>query len=178
MKLPFLDRIQYDGITRRSRVMWTALLLILLVVVNGCTDAAIGPMAGHWQGEFNGSPTDPKVTMRPEWKFKGYLQLYATGMKFKMHLESQAQIVDATGTWGHKNNKIYLATDKVEFDDSKTGGQLLQKPGLTPIDPTDVRDAISRPLVFSFSDNPQKLEGLKITIGPLLGRFDFTKGQE
>jgi hypothetical protein len=150
----------------------------LLFLAIGCSDPTIGPMAGMWQGQFDGAPTKPKETMLKEWTYKGYLQLYATGMKFKLLLESDVQIVDAIGTWSHKKNKIYLATKEVDFDDSKTGGQLLQKPGLKPIDPTQVRNALQQPLVFNYIDNPQKLEGLEITFGPMLGRFVFTKGQE
>jgi hypothetical protein len=155
-----------------------ALLLLLIVVVCGCSDPSITPLAGMWQGKFEGAPVDVQVAMRKEWIYKGYLQLYATGMKFKLHIESSVQIVDAEGKWSHKKNKIYLDVAEVKFDDSKTGGQLLQKPGLTPIDPTKVRDALTQPLVFTYTDGPQKLEGLKITFGPMLGRFVFTKGQE
>ena len=150
--------------------------MVFAMIVAGCSDTTIAPMAGTWQGEFTGSPSDPKVSMRPEWTYKGYLQLRATQMKFKMHLESQAQVVDAEGTWSHKKEKIYVTASEIKFDDR--GGKLLQKPGLTPIDPDKVREALSRPLVFSFQENPQKLEGLKITFGPLLGNFVFTKGQE
>jgi hypothetical protein len=114
--------------------------------------------------------------MRPEWIYKGYLQLYATGMKFKLHMESEVQIVDASGTWSHKKNKIYLSPTDVKFDDF--GGKLLQRPGLKPVDPTQVQEALRQPLVFNYSDNPQKLVGLEITFGPMLGRFDFTKGEE
>ena len=161
------------------RPLLVSVLITLLALLNvACSDTSIAPLAGFWEGQFNGSPSNPTVKMRSEWTYKGYLQLYATGMKFKMHLESNVQIVDIDGTWSHKKNKIFLSTNKVAFDDSKTGGQLLQKPGLTPVDPTKVREALQEPLVFNYSDNPQKLEGLEITFGPMLGRFVFTKGQE
>jgi hypothetical protein len=147
-----------------------------MFVVVGCSDTSITPLAGFWQGQFDGAPSNPKEKMLPEWTYKGYLQLYATGMKFKMHLESEVQIVDVSGTWSHKKNKIYLAPDDVQFDDF--GGKLLQRPGVKPVDPTKVQEALRQPLVFAYTNNPQKLEGLEITFGPMLGRFDFTKGQE
>jgi len=159
-----------------NKLILYAALIFIALWVTGCSDTAIAPLAGFWQGQFNGSPSDPKVQMRPEWVYKGYLQLYATGMKFKMHLESQVQIVDITGTWSHKKNKIYLSPGDVQFDDF--GGKLLQRPGVKPLDPEQVRDALRQPLVFSYTPSPQKLDGLEITFGPMLGRFDFTKGQE
>ena len=159
-----------------SRFAKLVVLITLLVLGIGCSDTSIAPLAGFWQGQFNGTPSDPKVQMRPEWIYKGYLQLYATGMKFKMHLESQVQIVDVSGTWSHKKNKIYLSPADVQFDDF--GGKLLQRPGVKPLDPGEVRDALKQPLVFSYTPSPQKLDGLEITFGPMLGRFDFTKGQE
>jgi hypothetical protein len=161
-----------------GRIIQFFLMVLFILLAAGCSDPAIGPMAGMWQGQFEGAPSKTNVQMRKEWTYKGYLQLYATGMKFKLHMESDVQIVDVLGTWTHKKNKINLATKEVDFDDSKTGGQLLQKPGLKPIDPTQVRDALQQPLVFDYIDNPQKLEGLKFTFGPMLGRFVFTKGQE
>jgi hypothetical protein len=152
------------------------LLTLLLAICVGCSDTSIAPLAGFWQGQFDGAPSEVKVKMRPEWTYKGYLQLYATGMKFKMHMESQAQIFDVDGTWSHKKNKIFLTPSEIKFDDF--GGKLLQRPGVTPIDPTKVQDALGHPLVFDYSEDPQNLKGLEITFGPLLGRFDFTKGQE
>ena len=159
-----------------KKIFLAALLALLLIGVTGCSDTSIAPMAGFWQGQFDGTPTDSKVQMRPEWIYKGYLQLYATGMKFKMHMESQVQIVDVNGTWSHKKNQIYLSPDEVKFDDF--GGKLLQRPGVKPLDPEEVRNALKQPLVFSYSNNPQRLQGLRITFGPMLGRFAFTKGQE
>lgn len=160
----------------KSRIICLLLLFAFACIICGCSDSSIGPMAGFWQGQFNGAPANPKDQMRPEWTYKGYLQLYATGMKFKLHMESQAQIVDTSGTWSHKKNKIFLTTTDVQFDD--LGGKLLQRPGVKPLDPTQVQTALTQPLVFTYSDSPQKLEGLEITFGPMLGRFDFTKGQE
>ena len=142
----------------------------------GCTDSSIAPLAGTWQGGFDGVPTDSRTIMRPEWTYKGYLQLYVTGMKCKMHLESEAQVLDITGTWSHKKDKIYVVPKDLAFDDR--GGKLLQKPGLQPIDPTLVQTACTQELIFSDTDNPQHLTGLESTFGPMLGRFDFSKGTE
>ena len=151
-------------------------LFVLLFVAISCTDSSLIPVAGFWNGGFDGSPSDPNVVMKPEWKYRGFLQLYVTDMKFKMHLESEVQIVDVTGTWEKKKNKIYVIPKDVQFDDK--GGRLLQKPGVTPLDPDVVKKACSQELVFAYTDNPQELKGLEITFGPMLGRFDFSKGRE
>jgi hypothetical protein len=151
-------------------------LFLLLVVAVGCSDTSIAPMVGMWQGGFDGKPTDPGVTERPEWVYKGYLQLYATGMKFKMHLESEVQIVDVSGTWTHKKEKIYVSPVEVAFDDR--GGELMQRPGAKPVDPELIRQALSHELVFTYKPNPQSLVGLEMTLGPMLGHFAFTKGRE
>jgi len=152
------------------------LAICAIALAIGCTDSSLAPLAGFWDGSFQGAPTDAKQAMRPEWTYKGYLQLYLTGMKFKMHLESDAQVIDINGTWSHKKDKIYVVPKDVVFDDR--GGQLLQRPGLKPIDPAVVQKACSQTLIFAYTDNPQQLKGLEITFGPMLGRFVFTKGRE
>jgi hypothetical protein len=152
------------------------LCVLLLIVTTGCTDSSIIPIAGYWTGQFNAKPADPKVKMRPEWVYKGYLQLYATGMKYKMHMESVAQIVDVSGTWQKKKDKIYLTSNLVEFDDK--GGDLQRPTGVKPLDPQVVRQAYSQVMGFNYDAAKHELDGLDMSMGPLIGTHVFIKGGE
>lgn len=151
-------------------------LIVALLLATGCTDSSIIPIAGYWTGGFNAKPADPKVRMRPEWVYKGYLQLYATGMKYKMHMESVAQIVDVSGTWQKKKDKIYLTSNLIEFDDK--GGDLQRPVGVKPLPPPDVRQAYGQVMGFNYVADKHELDGLDMSMGPIIGRHVFIKGGE
>ena len=150
--------------------------LFAMLLAAGCADTSIIPFAGYWTGEFKARPSDSKQKMRPEWVYKGYIQLYATGRKFKMHMESIAQIVDIDGTWTNKGEKAYLKANKIEFDDR--GGEIQRPSGVVPVPPEDVQTAYNRPLVFVLQPDKNTMIGLEMSIGPLIGHHVFTKGGE
>ena len=151
-------------------------VLALMLLVGGCSDPSIIPFAGYWDGQFKVQPADPGVKMRPEWVYKGYLQVYATNRNFKMHMESIAQIVDISGKWTNKGNKLYLKADKVEFDDK--GGKVVRPNGVNPIDPDAVRAAYSQEMVYEMSSDKKYLTSLDMSMGPVIGKHVFKKGGE
>lgn len=152
------------------------LLIAFAFLGLGCSDPSIIPFAGYWDGEFKAQPADAAAKMRPEWVYKGYLQVYATNRVFKMHMESVAQIVDINGHWTHKGDKLYLKADKVEFDDK--GGKVARPIGVNPIDPDAVKGAYTREMVFVLSPDKQYLTSLEMSMGPILGKHVFKKGGE
>ncbi len=152
------------------------LCVLVFIIAAGCTDSSIIPIAGYWTGGFNAMPADRKVKMRPEWVYRGYLQLYATGMKYKMHMESVAQIVDVSGTWQKKKDNIYLTSNLIEFDDK--GGNLQRPVGVKPLDPQEVRQAYSQVMSFKYVEAKHELDGLDMSMGPIVGRHVFIKGGE
>ena len=164
-----------SGITSRKATPGMLLLLLLLLAI-GCTDSYIIPIAGYWTGEFKAQPAEAGQQMKKEWAYKGYLQLYATGMKYKMHMESVAQIVDISGTWKKKKDKIYLTAGQIDFDDK--GGDLQRPLGVTPISPDLVRQAYSQEMVLKYEPSKSELDGLEMSMGPLIGHHVFTKGGE
>lgn len=114
--------------------------------------------------------------MRREWVYKGWLQVYVTGERYKMHMESVAQIVDISGNWTYKGNKIYLTAKDIVFDDR--GGELQRPEGVLPLPPEEVRETYSHGMVLSLQPGKTKLVSLDMTLGPLVGTHVFTKGGE
>lgn len=153
---------------------WLAVALAV-VASAGCGNSRVGELAGIWHGEFKPS-AESELKMRKEWGYRGYLQLYVTNMKFKMRLESLAQIVDVTGTWKVDQSRVTLSVANVAFDD--LGGQVRRRPGITPIPPEAVREAFSQQLVLDYESEGQTLAGLDMTLGPILGKTFFKKGKE
>jgi hypothetical protein len=147
-----------------------------MLMAFGCADTGIVPFAGYWQGKFEGIPAEPEFNMRPEWAYKGFLQIYGTRHRYKMHMESNAQIVDIAGTWTHKGNRLFLKANDIQFDDR--GGAIVRPRGVVPIPPEDVRKAYGKEMVLVLDPQKNRLESLDMTLGPLIGRHVFTKGGE
>lgn len=161
---------------RVTQIASYAIAAATLFLAGGCADETRVPFARFWQGEFQGASGDPKTPMRKEWVYKGWLQVYITGNKYKMHMESIGQILDISGTWTHKADRMLLTATNIDFDDR--GGEMMLKPGVKPIAPDLVRDAYSRPLVLVLQPDKQTLVGLEMSIGPIVGKHLFRKGGE
>jgi hypothetical protein len=149
--------------------------LPLLCLAAGCNDPHVVGLAGIWDG--GPEILEPTNGIRKEWQYKGFLQIYATGNKFKLRQESSGQIVEAEGVWAMSKDdkKLTLEFKKVTFDD--LGGQLRRAPGVEPIDPVSVRKAYSGKMLFNLNRQTQTLSGLEMEFGPLVVKHVFRKGE-
>ena len=131
----------------------------LLLALVGCTDKDRVPVMGNWTGGF--------FTERGQ-AFKGYLQLYLTGDKFKMRLSSKDQAMDLEGTWKVDAKRVILSVNNIDFQNPSEDDQ--KALGLKIISPDEVRTAYGH-------ESKTKLSGLTITLGNLSGRHEFVKGE-
>lgn len=142
------------------------LLLAVAIFAAGCIDKERAPVMGMWTGGF----FDDKGQA-----FKGYVQLYKTGDKFKMRLASKEQAMDFEGTWTIAKRRIDLTVIDIKFDNPTEEDQ--KALGLKIISPDDVRAAYGKPITLDLDEKGSKLTGLSVSLGPLLGRHEFNKGE-
>jgi hypothetical protein len=150
-------------------------LLPLALIASACNDPHVVGLAGMWDAEFK--ILEPKTGVRPEWNYRGFLQLYATGNKFKMRLESNAQIVEMDGVWTitEDDKNLTLEFKEIKFDDR--GGELRRPPNVQPLDPTAVRQAYSGKMPLKLDRQTNTLTGLEMDLGPLVVQHIFKKGK-
>ncbi len=143
---------------------WLPILLALLAA--GCVDRSRVPVMGLWTGGFYADKGQA---------FKGYLQLYRTGDKFKMRLASKDQAIDFDGTWTVDKRRIVLSVGDIKFDNPTEEDQ--KALGLKIIQPDEVRSAYSKPITLDLDQGETKLGGLTMTLGGLSGKHEFSKGE-
>jgi len=133
------------------------------------------PYLGKWSGTFHvekvaagAAVADPERNT-----LRGFLQLYATGEKFELHLEGEQFGLVSKGTWSLTKNRLSLHPTEVKIDDG--GGEDARNPNRAWITPADLRAAYSRPMPFQISKDGQTLTGLLIEVGPLTGTHSFKR---
>jgi len=142
------------------------LLLAIAIFAAGCIDKERAPVMGMWTGGFY---TDKGQA------FKGYLQLYRTGDKFKMRLASKDQAMDFEGTWTIGKRRVELTVGDIKFDNPTEEDQ--KALGLKIISPEDVRGAYGKPVTLDLDEKDTRLTGLTFPLGSILGRHEFAKGE-
>lgn len=131
---------------------------------------------GRWKGEFavesitKGEDTEEARTRN---RLGGYLQVYLTGHKYKIHLEGLQQGIDIEGTWKAQGDRLTLTPKAITIDDQ--GGAEKRDPNKPYIANESVMEAYNRPMTLSQSSDKKKFQGLKMTIGDLLGEHRFVK---
>lgn len=145
-----------------------AIFMTVMVAINKNAHQDLRPFLGKWTGAFVVDPPNKRENL------DGFLQMYATEMMFKMHLEGEQQEIDVDGNWAIEGKQIILKPTHVDIQDY--GGQDVRNPNLAYIPNDDVRAAYERTLVFNPSADKKKLDGLLISIGPLRGAHQFTYG--
>lgn len=158
--------------TEEVRRLLPALLLPLLA---GCGSRASMPYLGKWSGAFHVEKVAPGAAVKdPERNtLRGFLQLYATGEKFELHLDGEQFALIAKGTWKQKDGRFTLSPTEVKIDDG--GGEDARNPNRAWITPADLRAAYSRPLALRLSKDGQTLTGLLVDVGPLTGTHSFKR---
>jgi len=164
----------------RKATLFFVLLIIAvsfaIIAEASCSNKDIMPFLGKWSGGFNvqrvtvGADT-PKDRERSS--LHGFVQIYATNRKFKLHLEGEQEALDLTGTWTFKKNRMTLTTTDFAVDDQ--GGADMRNPNMKFIPADELRVGYTRPMVLDLSPDKKHLSGLPITIGGLVGKHDFAK---
>jgi hypothetical protein len=157
------------------------LALAATLLLSGCF-TGLAPYLGHWVGSFEveqaakGVPVDAL-------NLKGYVQLYQTGDRCLLELANPAQKLTLKGTWkiatpsGRETVKlrrvVVTVNDLVLEEPSLERLKALHRPF---IDPAELRAAFAKPLILELSEDGKTMNGILVTIGPLLGHFHFIKG--
>ncbi len=152
------------------------LLIPFALLLCGCNrNAALMPFLGKWSGHFEvtdltngGTAADIKRET-----LSGYVQVYATQRSYKMELQGEQETISITGFWTIKGNRITLNPKTVSIDDQ--GGAELRDPNKKFIPAADVHAAYGRPLVLAETTNNKALDGLKMSVGNLIGTHHFVK---
>lgn len=131
---------------------------------------------GKWSGGFTVDSVvsgPDSVTVRKRNGLIGYLQIYLTGRKYKLHLEGEQQGIDVDGTWTAKGEKITLTPKEVKIDDR--GGPEQRDPNRPYLPNDDVNTAYRKPIVLSQSADKNTFAGLAMSVGRFIGKHSFTK---
>lgn len=141
--------------------------VISLLVLSGCAPKAEMALYGNWPGSF------AETVSERGFELKGYLQLYATGHRFKMHLGNQTQTYDATGSWQDTGRQVLLNIKDIAFqgmtkDEAETRKVMF-------LDPDRVRDAYGRMLILNLSRDRKTLQGLPMKMAGFNGAHRFEK---
>jgi hypothetical protein len=153
----------------------TLLLLIPALLLSGCGSKENIPFLGRWKADFVVDRMTVPGTEKDQRRegLHGYLQVYQTGLKFKMRLEGEQEAIDGSGTWSHKGNHVTLTFTDLKIDDM--GGAQHRDPNLKFILPAAIQAAYQRELTLNMSPDKKTLNGLDVTIGNLVGRHVFTR---
>jgi hypothetical protein len=142
------------------------LLLAPFLLLVGCVDKDRAPVLGTWTGGFY---TDQAEVLR------GYLQLYKTGDKFKMHLNNKDQEMNIDGTWTIAKKRIELHVSDIKFENPAEEVQKALKLRIFPSE--QVRTAYAKPIILNIKLDENELNGLTMTLGDIQGKHVFKKGQ-
>jgi hypothetical protein len=162
----------------RYLIPFSVLLVVLLTLTMRAKNSNqdLRPFLGKWSGEFKpesfrtgqGSEEDLRRS-----RLEGYIQVYATNRKFKMHLEGEQQAIDVTGTWTFEEKKLNLTPLDVQIDDQ--GGEEMRDPNKKYIPADAVRATYSKPLSFRLGGDGKTLQGLPISLGEMIGSHRLEK---
>ena len=156
-----------------------ALSLLMLMTLSGCQQhREMMPYFGKWDGGFyvdipesSRAGAGGKIPLK-RFTMEGYLMLYATRDGFKLHLEGEQVVIDVDGTWAVTKNsrgedRISLRPKGFKIDDF--GGADLRDPNKAYIPSLDIRDTYGKEMLLRPSKDRQKLDGLPLSLGKLVG---------
>lgn len=136
----------------------------------GCTsDPSVVKLTGNWEQEFVSKGPQPHGPL------KGYLQLYLTEEKFKLHLATTEQTFELLGKWKRKGRRITLVprvVDPLSFTDFQPANEdSPRKPNL--MDKDVLTRTYGRGLVLDLDEKEHTLTSLLLDLGPMQGRHVF-----
>jgi hypothetical protein len=155
--------------------LFAAALFALTLRATGSNRELI-PYTGRWAGGFEiDTVTQGPATeeVKRQNRLTGYLQVYLTGRKYKLHLEGIQQGIDIDGTWTAKGRRIILTPKEVKIDDR--GGPEMRDPNKPYLPNEDVTAAYSKPIVLDQSEDKQSFQGLSVTVSRFIGKHAFKR---
>lgn len=155
------------------RPIWLVLFLLVLAGCNGSGPVAraAGSYPGHFEIESVDGNTDPKAIAAEE--VKGNLELYITRSKFVLDMKTRHQGFTIGGHWTAQKGRVTMIADSFTFDNPTEEDQ--KAFGLSIISPESLRSLFGHPFVLDASPDRRKLTGLKLTLGRLIGHFEFER---
>lgn len=163
---------------RNSFILATLVAITLLILTIRATGSNrdLIPFTGRWGGGFTidsvQSGPDSEAERKRN-KLTGYIQIYLTGRKYKLHLEGEQQGIDVDGTWTAKGEKVTLKPTEVKIDDR--GGPEQRDPNRPYLPNEDVKAAYERPMVLSQSADKNSFQGLPMSVSRFIGKHRFEK---
>lgn len=154
----------------------TVRLIPILLFAAGCNaNKDILPFLGKWSGKFEVEEIQGGGTAqdRKREQLKGYIQVYATGRSYKMEMTGEQETIDISGNWIIKGNRITLTPKSIAIDDK--GGEDKRDPNKKFIPAAVAKAAYQRPLILQESPDKKALDGLKLSIGDLIGTHHYVK---
>lgn len=156
-------------------------------ILSGCFSGEQVPFLGRWTGSFNVSSASQKMPIKKlaRYSMNGFVELYRSQIrvlhskderlksKFVMHLDGEQETIDVTGQWELLNHQMMLTATDIKIDDA--GGEALRDPNRTFIAADDLRASLQNPFALDFSSAKNDLKSPLLQIGPLFGRYQFTK---
>ncbi len=143
-----------------------AVIALVLLTLVGCGPKPEMALYGNWEGGFS-------ETGKSEPQVKGYLQLYATGHRFKLHLGNADQSYDVAGMWRLNERQVLLAIKDINFAGlTKQEAEERRKPYM---DPAEIRTDYGHQLILNLSSDKKSLAGLPMKIAGNEGAHAFEK---
>lgn len=163
---------------RTAFILATLLAAVLFALTLRATGSnrELIPFTGRWGGGFEidtvtQGPASDEVKRQN--RLEGYLQVYLTGRKYKLHLEGIQQGIDVDGTWTAKGRRITLTPKEVKIDDR--GGPEMRDPNKPYLPNEDVTAAYSKPIVLDQAEDGKSFKGLSMTVSRFIGRHAFKR---
>lgn len=157
-----------------KRLLW---LLPLAALTAGCNpNQAWMPYLGKWNGRFlvDQITQGPNTAEdRQRYMLEGWLQVYATGQKYRMELNGEQVTVSISGTWRLERNAAVFRATEIKIDDK--GGEDARNPNLKYIPNEAIKATYGQPLILRLGKDDKSLRGLLITLGPLIGAHEFER---
>lgn len=157
------------------------------ILLGGCFSGEQVPFLGRWTGSFDVTSASQKMPIKKlaRYSMKGFVELYRSQIrvlhskderpksKFVMHLDGEQESIDVTGQWELRNRQLMLTATDVKIDDA--GGEALRDPNRTFIAADDLRASLQNPFALDFTAEKNDLKSPLLQVGPLFGRYQFTK---
>ena len=156
--------------------MRRALAALPALLLAGCGgENHVAKTAGYWPGLFyiESAAGDTSPARLQSEALKGYLQLYAGKMRFKMEMKSANQRFTVDGTWSVDGDRVRIVGEDFTFDQPPEEDQKAR--GLTLVEPGAIRKTLKNGLSFRRSADNRNLAGQKTSLGHLLGEFRFDR---
>jgi hypothetical protein len=151
-----------------------AVLPFVLLLAVGCSHRD-ADLLGQWNGGFE-PESAPAGTPTRDLAMKGYIHIYLNENKFKLELSNRFQVLKYEGHWQRLTPKrIELRVDTNGMTVDEPDLDKMKAMGKPILDPDAIKAFYGKPLILDVGKDT--LNGLLVTLGPMLGRHVFHRGE-